>query len=207
MSAMQAIGPDTGEPMAPSGATTELVRQEMAPLRYLDLAAESVVVFALLAELVLVLANVAARVYFQRSFLWTDEIARLVLSVLAFVGGAVAYRRRDHAFVRVVLSRLPRRAERGCLALADVVVLFVAGLTGYVSLDFLASSWGEYTPIFQMPAALIALPLPVGMGLMMLYAGVFLRRDHGTMALGVGAGFVAVVAAAALTRDLWLPLL
>jgi TRAP-type C4-dicarboxylate transport system permease small subunit len=179
----------------------------MTGLRYLDLAAESLVVFALLAELVLVLANVAARVYFQHSFLWTDEVARLVLSVLAFVGGAVAYRRRDHAFVRVILSRLPRRGERACLALADVVVLFVAGLTAYVSLDFLASSWGEYTPIFQMPAALIALPLPVGMALIMLYAGVFLRRDHGAMGLGVGAGFAAVVGIAALTRDFWLPLL
>jgi TRAP-type C4-dicarboxylate transport system permease small subunit len=47
-------------------------------------------VAALLGELVLVLANVAARVYFARSFLWTDEIARLALSILAFIGGAVA---------------------------------------------------------------------------------------------------------------------
>ncbi|MGH6742736.1 MAG: TRAP transporter small permease, partial [Bradyrhizobium sp.] len=180
-------------------------RREITPLRYVDLAADVLVVTALLGELVLVLANVAARFYFARSFLWTDEVARLALSILAFVGGAVAYRRRDHAFVRVILSRLPSRGERGCLALADVVVLFVAGITGYVSLQFLASSWGEYTPIFQMPAALIALPLPVGMVLLMLYAAVNLRRDHGIMALGVGAAFALTVTLAALTRDAWLP--
>ena len=86
---------------------------------------------ALLGELVLVLANVAARVFFASSFLWMDEIARLALSILAFIGGAVAYRRRDHAFVRVVLSRLPPNGERACLALAEVVVLFVAIITGY----------------------------------------------------------------------------
>ena len=160
-------------------------------LRLIDLAAESLIVAALLGELVLVLANVVARVYFHHSFLWTDEIARLALSILAFIGGAVAYRRRDHAFVRVILSRLPTRGERGCLALADVVVLFVAGITGFVSIEFLTSSWGELTPIFQMPAALIALPLPVGMALLMLYAAVNLRRDHGAMALGVGAVFAA----------------
>jgi tripartite ATP-independent transporter DctM subunit len=182
-------------------------RTERTPLRYIDLAAESLLVMALLGELVLVLANVVARVYFQRSFLWTDEIARLALSILAFIGGAVAYRRRDHAFVRVILSRLPSGGERGCLALADVVVLFVAGLTGFVSIEFLASSWDELTPIFQMPAALIALPLPIGMALLMLYAGVNLRRDHGTMALGVGIVFAAAVTVAALTRDIWLPLL
>ena len=184
-----------------------VARREVTALRFVDLAAESVIVAALLGELVLVLANVAARVYFQHSFLWTDEIARLALSILAFIGGAVAYRRRDHAFVRVILSRLPSRGERGCLALADVVVLFVAGLTGFASIEFLGSSWDELTPIFQMPAALIALPLPIGMALLMLYAAVNLKRDHGTMALGVGAAFAATITIAALTRDIWLPLL
>jgi tripartite ATP-independent transporter DctM subunit len=176
-------------------------------LRFIDRVAEGLIVAALLGELVLVLANVAARVYFQRSFLWTDEIARLALSILAFIGGAVAYRRRDHAFVRILLNRLPSGGERGCLALADVVVLFVAGVTGFVSIEFLSSSWNELTPIFQMPAALIALPLPIGMALLMLYAAVNLKRDHGTMALWVGAAFAATVTMAALTRDSWLPLL
>ena len=194
----------TGEPIAAASASAS---PECSVLRLVDLAAESLVVAALLGELVLVLANVVARVYFHHSFLWTDEIARLALSILAFIGGAVAYRRRDHAFVRVILSRLPLGGERGCLALADVVVLFVAGLTGLVSIEFLGSSWDELTPIFQMPAALIALPLPVGMALLVLYAAVNLRRDHGAMALGVGAGFATVVAIAALTRDSWLPML
>jgi tripartite ATP-independent transporter DctM subunit len=204
---MEIVSADAGEPLASFGADTALVGREVAALRFVDLAAEGVVVAALLGELVLVLANVAARVYFQRSFLWTDEVARLALSILAFIGGAVAYRRRDHAFVRVILSRLPSRGERGCLALADVVVLFVAGITGFVSIDFLGSSWSELTPIFQMPAALIALPLPIGMALLMLYASVNLKRDHGMMALGVGAAFAATVTIAALTRDTWLPLL
>ena len=204
---MEAPSTDAGEQIALSGAAADAAGRETTLLRFVDRAAEGVIVAALLCELVLVLANVAARVYFQHSFLWTDEIARLALSILAFIGGAVAYRRRDHAFVRVILSRLPSPGERGCLAFADVIVLFVAGLTGFASIEFLTSSWDELTPIFQMPAAVIASPLPIGMALLMLYAGVNLRRDHGAMALGVGIAFAAVVAIAALTRDIWLPLL
>jgi tripartite ATP-independent transporter DctM subunit len=192
-------------PVALSDTETQAPPRESTPLRYIDFAAEALVVAALLGELVLVLANVAARVFFASSFLWMDEIARLALSILAFIGGAVAYRRRDHAFVRVVLSRLPPNGERACLALAEVVVLFVAVITGYVSLEFLSSSWGEYTPIFQMPAGLIALPLPIGMALLALYAAIGLRRDHGMMALRMGAAFAVVVTIAALTRDIWLP--
>jgi tripartite ATP-independent transporter DctM subunit len=174
-------------------------------LRAVDAFAESILVAALLGELGLVLANILARAYFQHSFLWADEAARLSLSVLAFIGGAVAYRRRDHAFVRVVLNLIPERGERACLALADIVVLFVAGLTGIASAEFIASSWNERTPILQLPAALIALPLPLGMMLLALYALANLRREHGTMAWGVGISFLGVMTAAAATRELWLP--
>src|SRR5277367_1130835 len=86
-------------------------------LRALDRAAESVVVLALLGELVMVLANVVARTFFHHSFLWADELARLTLSTLAFIGGAVAYRRRDHAFVRVVLNLCSAPTRRACFAL------------------------------------------------------------------------------------------
>ncbi|MBV9220688.1 MAG: TRAP transporter large permease subunit [Methylobacteriaceae bacterium] len=182
------------------------IRALHGTLRIIDILAEAIVAAALLGELGIVLANVVARAFFQRSFLWSDEVARLVLSILAFVGGAVAYRRRDHAHVRVVLNLLPAPLERVCLTLADIIVVFVAGLTGYASADFIASSWNERTPILQVPAALIAIPLPVGMALLTLYALVHLWRDHRNTAWAVGAVFIVAIAAAALTRDAWLPI-
>jgi tripartite ATP-independent transporter DctM subunit len=175
-------------------------------LRALGGLAEAIVVAALLGELVLVIANVVARVFFQRSFLWSDEIARLVLSILAFVGGAVAYRRRDHAQVRVILSLTPKRIERVCLALAEVIVFVVSGLVCLVSVSFIASSWAERTPILQAPAALIALPLPVGATLMAIFAASHVWREHGRLSLVVAASFLAATALAAASSGAWLPL-
>jgi TRAP-type C4-dicarboxylate transport system permease small subunit len=146
-------------------------------LRAVDAVAESLLVAALLGELIVVLGNVFARVYLHHSFLWADEVARLALSTLAFIGGAVAYRRRDHAFVRVVLNLCSKRTQTVCMALADVLVLFVAGLTGVASLEFLASSWNERTPVLQLPAAIIGSPLPAGMALICAYAIVHLWRE------------------------------
>src|SRR5208282_322576 len=160
---------------------------ESVPMRMVDAFAESLVVAALLGELALVLANVFTRVYFRHSFLWADEVARLSLSILAFIGGAVAYRRRDHAFVRIVLNLLPPPIARACLALSDIVVLSIAVLTGIASAEFIASSWGERTPILQLPAALIALPLPVGMALLALHAFENLRHKGWRTMGGVGA--------------------
>ncbi|HUC48886.1 MAG TPA: TRAP transporter large permease subunit [Xanthobacteraceae bacterium] len=191
----------------PIGATPVPAWPKPAWLSGVEMAAEAVVVFALLAELALVLANVVARVCFRTSFLWSDEAARLSLSILAFIGGAVAYRRSDHAFVRLVLDRLHPAAEHACLILSDIIVLFVVGLTGLASAQFIASSWHELTPVLQLPAGLIALPLPVGTALIALHALEKLFRKDTRMALAVGAAFVATLALAAATRDFWLPYL
>ena len=87
-------------------------------LRALDRLSEGVLVAALLGELAAVLANVFVRSFFGRSFLWTDEVARMALSLLTFVGGIVAYRHGHHAFVRVVLNALPAWFQRaGCSTL------------------------------------------------------------------------------------------
>jgi tripartite ATP-independent transporter DctM subunit len=174
-------------------------------LRVADRLAETLVVVALFLELALVLANVAARGFFQQSFLWSDEAARLALSIMAFVGGAVAYRRREHAHVRLILGWLPARGERICLALADVIVLFTTGLTGIVSTEFIASNWSERTPILQLPASLIAIPLPLGMALIAIYAADRLWRTHGKAALPTLAAFVLAAGAAAATCGQWLP--
>src|SRR5215813_6047751 len=191
----QTLGQSVNEPSSLS---------QPAVMRVVDAFAETLVIAALLGELGLVLGNVFARSYFHHSFLWADEAARLSLSILAFVGGAVAYRRRDHAFVRVVLNLVPQPVERTCLALSDIIVLFVVGLTGIASAEFIASSWGERTPIFQIPAALIALPLPLGMALLALYAANNLYRENWRMIWGNGVAFIVVLALAAATRDVWL---
>src|SRR6516164_6994300 len=195
-----------GESVSPAPAA-ETPRASFNILRAVEFVAETIVIVALLAELVLVLANVFDRIYFRRSFLWADEAARLSLSILAFIGGAVAYRRREHAFVRILHNLVPPPVKRACLVLSDIVVLFVVALTSIASVQFIASGWGELTPVLQLPAALIALPLPLGMGLLALFALDNLRRHSASLSWGVGFIFAALLIAASLTRDLWLPYL
>src|SRR5258708_23145687 len=53
--------------------------------------ANAVVAIALIGEVGAVFANVISRSIFDTAFLWTDEVAKLSLSTLAFVCGASAY--------------------------------------------------------------------------------------------------------------------
>jgi tripartite ATP-independent transporter DctM subunit len=204
---MTAMGAETGlaARLAAEPPKVSLGVPDGVVLRAVDAVAEALLVAALLGELIVVLGNVFARVYLHHSFLWADEVARLTLSTLAFIGGAVAYRRRDHAFVRVVLNLCSKRTQNVCMAFADVLVLFVAGLTGVASLEFLASSWNERTPVLQLPAAIIGSPLAAGMALICAYAIVHLWREHGRMAWKVAGAFALIMAIAMITRDTWQP--
>jgi tripartite ATP-independent transporter DctM subunit len=174
-------------------------------LHALDLGTEALLAAALLGELGLVLANVFARAMLHHSFLWTDEVARCALSVLAFVGGAFAYRQNAHATVGMLVQRLPPAARQIMRAIADLLVLFVSALVGIAALDFLAAGWSERTPVLQLPAGLIGLPLPLGMALLVVYSAARLWQENGALALKLAAIGLIAALFAALSRQLWLP--
>jgi tripartite ATP-independent transporter DctM subunit len=172
----------------------------------LNALANAVVAIALIGELGAVSANVISRSLFDTAFLWTDEVAKLALSTLAFIGGAIAYGNGHHAFVRVGLNALGPRLRDACLVASDLAVLLVAAVTGYASIFLIEIRWNELTPILQMPAGWIVVPLCASMVLIMFHAARRLWQARRAIVLavsGVGAGVVMLALA---TRPAWLPL-
>jgi tripartite ATP-independent transporter DctM subunit len=167
--------------------------------------ANAVVAIALIGELGAVFANVISRSIFDVAFLWTDEVAKLALSTLAFVGGAVAYAQGHHTFVRVGLNALGPRMRDACLVASDLVVLLIAAVTGYASIFLIEIRWNELTPILQIPAAWIVVPLSASMVLLMFHATERLLRAPRATVISMGAIVAAVLALAFATRPVWLP--
>ena len=132
-------------------------------------------------------------------FLWTQEVAQFALSIITFIGGARAFRVGQHGFVRFVLDRLAgadaamvrdRRRPAGAAGRA---------VAGVASLPVIAASWGELTPILSLPAALLDLPLTVGMVLIALYALDRLARRDPRLVAAVALPLAAVVTIAVAT--------
>jgi tripartite ATP-independent transporter DctM subunit len=150
-------------------------------LRFVDHAVDVVVGIALIGELVVVIANVLGRSLFHAPLLWTEEVATLALSVIAFIGGAVAYRRDAHISVHAIIGSLPESVRAVILAAADWLVLILAVVSVFYSVDLVQTRWDELSPILELRGAWFALPLPVGMVLLAFYAIVRLferaRRD------------------------------
>jgi len=172
---------------------------------FVNALAHAVVGLALIGELCAVVLNVISRSFFDTAFLWTDEVAKLALSTLAFVGGAAAYAQGHHSFVRVGLNALGPRLRGACVVASDLAVLLIAAVTGYASIFLLEIRWNELTPILQIPAAWIVAPLGAGMVLLMFHAAARLLRAPRATVVAVGAGFAAALTLAVAARPVWLP--
>jgi tripartite ATP-independent transporter DctM subunit len=163
----------------------------LAPL---DVAVDVIVGVALVGELLIVISNVVGRVLFDTPLLWADELSGLALSVIAFLGGAIAYRREQHVLVRTLVDLLPLRPRAASYALVDWLVLAIALVTGYQSLALLSFRWDQVTPILGMSATWIAVPLTVSMLVLAVYAAARLLRQARAAATASGAALVAAAA-------------
>ena len=176
------------------------------PHRAINFAVEVTLVVALLGELGAVVSDVFVRTFLHTSFLWADEISKLALSVLTFIGGAYAYQRREHAFVRALINNLSPRAMNACLVTSDVFVIVIAAVAGVASLPFVQIGWSQVTPVLNMPLAWTVIPLTASMILVIGYAAEHLWRTNRLTSLVILPIVVVFFAITAAFRDSWLPL-
>lgn len=172
----------------------------------LDLLVDVVIGCAMLGELTAVLANTFARSALHTSILWTDEIGTLTLAILAFLGGAIAYRRDHHSFVQTLVNALPLGPRRVCNALTEWIVAVVAAITGWLSIPFVTMRLGQTTPILGMPIGVVAAPVTIGMALLVIYALDRLAHGERRIVLWTGVSTIAATILIIVTRDWWLGL-
>jgi tripartite ATP-independent transporter DctM subunit len=146
-------------------------------LAALDRVVDVVVGVCLIGELLVVIANVVGRAFMDMPLLWADEVSGFALAVIAFLGGAIAYRREQHVLVRTLVDLLPTRSRAASYALVDWLVLEIALVTGYQSLALLVFRWDQVTPILGISATWIAIPLTASMLVLAAYAVARLLRQ------------------------------
>ncbi|SDS97831.1 TRAP transporter large permease [Bradyrhizobium canariense] len=158
---------DPEESAVKRGPVADRIR---AALNGLDYAFRAILVIALVLQLAIVLTGIVSRFWFDESLLWADEAAKLFLSLTAFVGGALAFRARHHTTVEFLTGKFSPQWRSSFAIGIDLLVLVAAVVVGYVSLDLLSISATSNTPILQINAAWLVLPLTVGLALTALFA-------------------------------------
>ena len=143
-------------------------------------------VFASAAMIAVVVLQVICRYLFNNSLFWSEELARMLLVQITFLGAAVAFRNRAHIAVDILAARLGPRSRRllRTVSLLACAALFAAML-GY------GWSFGQ-TLVLQRAASLpvsLAVPfavIPISGGVLLLHCLAMFIEQWGLGGLRAG---------------------
>lgn len=149
-------------------------------------ASRTVAEAAIVAMMLLIVVDIAARSVLDVSLLISDEISGYMLVLMTFFGAADALRHGALLRIEIVLSRLGSRLQAGICALFDLLAL---GLTTIVLWQVTALTWSTWTrrmvapTLLETPLWLPQLAMPIGCALL-AFAFLLELRDHVRAALG-----------------------
>ncbi len=135
---------------------------------YLDVAIEAVAAGLMATMCIIVFLGVFFRYVLGDPLTWTEEIARLCLVWITFLGTYLAYRRNLHISIDLVQRRLSRSARQ----IIHLIVLVLVGMFmtmlmiqgAHYSKAFLGSA----TPLLGVPLGLVYAALPLCAALLLV---------------------------------------
>ncbi|MGD0267177.1 MAG: TRAP transporter large permease subunit [Candidatus Methylomirabilota bacterium] len=187
----------------PRLAGEEVSRRPLPGL--IDASLRVILAAALFTELGVVFLSTLSRSLLGIPWVWTNEAAEMSLTTIAFLGGAFAYRRGEHAYIRTLLDALPMRWHRACLALIQFLVLIVAITMGMSGYSFFLERWNDLTPVLEMHTGWFVLPLILCMLVLVITAIERLLAQHRPTVLAVGCGLAVLILTLVLSREIWRP--
>lgn len=172
----------------------------------LDKTLDVAVGIAILAELIVLFANVLTRTFFDFTILWANEFGQLMLTIVAFVGGALAYNRNEHIAVHALLDRMPRRWRPTVDAFLDWTVLVGSAFVAWLSVDVAQSRAEELSTMMEISMRWFVLPLTLGLFLMAIFAGFRLAGRGRRAAVSSGLVFAALLVVLVAVNRFWGPI-
>jgi TRAP-type C4-dicarboxylate transport system permease small subunit len=107
---------------------------------------------------------------------WPEEVARLLLVWLTYLGALAVPESRLHVTVDALYERLPRRARRGADVLSNLLGLTLHGALVVGGVGLVAATAGIRLPALQLPLGLLVGVLPVTAALQVYLHGAAVVR-------------------------------
>jgi TRAP-type transport system small permease protein len=148
----------------------------------------------LAAMALMVFANVVLRFLTDNSILWVEELSRYLMIWLTFIGAGLVLRYGGHIGIENLQESLPNHAR------TLRIVIFVMMLSFFVFMFFVGAryavfTWGQTTPVMQIPVGAVYLAMPIGFALLIVHALIMMRGYIHEKAVLADADFDADAAA------------
>lgn len=128
--------------------------------------AEELLAIALVvALLVVVNLQIFARYLFSHPFIWPEEVSRLVLVWMTFIGTAALTRRGADLAVDTFIEMMPPGGRRITVIVRDIVLVAVFSLVSVQGYEFAKAVQTMPLVATGWPTAMLAWPVIIGCGL------------------------------------------
>lgn len=127
---------------------------------------------------ILAFVNVIARYVFLASFPWVEELNRLGLVILSYMGAAVALKHNAHLGLTILTDKLPEKAQKAAGVFGCVCGVFVCVVATYYGFVMVASEKSHHvlTQGTQWPEYLFGMWLPIScivLGVRFIQQGIY----------------------------------
>lgn len=129
------------------------------------------------AIIIVVFGQVVMRYGLQDVPPWTEELARMIFTWIIFIGATVAYRRKAHIVIDIVLIRLAGTSRR---VIDTVILIAIAVFLGFALVQGVHGMWlarAELSPVMRTSMPLVLLPIPTSAAIMLIYVLADLWRN------------------------------
>src|SRR3954469_23322423 len=165
----EAVGGEVGQPPRR--------RSRLAAIEHaLGMLVEIPAALLVIAEIVILFAGVVARYALHRPLIWSDELASILFLWLAMLGAAVAFRRAEHMRMTAVVTGAAPATRAYLEVIATAAALAFLLLIAWPACEYAYEESFITTPALQISNIWRAAALPVGIGLMALFALLRLAR-------------------------------
>jgi TRAP-type C4-dicarboxylate transport system permease small subunit len=135
----------------------------------IDLVFQAITAFLMMAMVALTLLQVISRYALNAAFPWTEELARIDLIYLTFIGSIVAFQRRQHLKIEIVVHALPRGARRWLRVIVDLASMLVLGVVVWQGAPLLHKFWPMLSAALNWPTTIFYFPVVLGCFVMLVY--------------------------------------
>lgn len=130
-----------------------------------------VLMAALIAGMVVLIATqVCFRYVLNEPLAWTEEVARHLMIWSALLGAAVAYRRKGHLGMDILVMHLPRQWRRAVEVILQVLSIGFFGILVVHGIPLVERTMRQFSSAIRIPMGYIYAAIPVGSALILLFA-------------------------------------
>jgi TRAP-type C4-dicarboxylate transport system permease small subunit len=124
-----------------------------------EVVAQTITAVLMMSMVFLTLLQVVSRYVFDAAIPWTEELARLDLVYVTFFGSIVAFQRREHLRVEVLVHALPLAMRKWLVVIVDLAAMLVLGVVVWQGVPLLIKFWPLLSAALEWPVTVFYFPV------------------------------------------------